>query len=584
MAYHSPGVIIIWQIAAVEAKKSNAAKIESIHLLIGACKFCDFDWKDFLAASSITNIPQRVDFEAEQLSLQQRFDRASLDAKSFRRRLRQIVAQPAKDISSSEVMSRSQESRNVFNRAEEIAAIEAREAHSYHLLQALLELPNPPWQETLREMGINNLLNSMFGDELSQKLAEPANPNVESPNLTPLLDKYGSYGCDLTLLAADGKLETIVERREPILKLARVLIKQHQRNALLIGDIDIGKTSIVKGLARRLVGANAIKLLSGKRILEISLLDLLWGAKDEVEIKNSINSLIASAGNDLIIFVKDIHIIFESSEETKDTVKLLKSALISGNIQCIGTTTSNQYSKLFEHDSQIKHRFQTIWINEVSHLEAIAILKKWQVEYEKKNSVSITDDAIKAAVEFSKLCLPYQCLPTRAIDILEQAYAAACLKSLTGNNSQRKTFIIERKDILELVSGCIDENPGTLDDCLRLDKLREVFEQLFGKDKTQVMLIEFKKTIEEISQFQSYPSNYPTAKIVQNGERPQILLRIRELTQGFIEGDKDIRARVSTVSTQGVLELTKVLIPLSGVPIEMVRAWIKEQENQNDNS
>ena len=97
------------------------------------------------------------------------------------------------------------------------------------------------------------------------------------------------------------------------------------------------------------------------------------------------------------------------------------------------------------------------------------------------------------------------------------------------------------------------------------------------------MLIEFKKTIEEISQFQSYPSNYPTAKILRNGERPQILLRIREVTQGFIEGDTDTRAKLRTVSTQGVLELFKALFPFSGVPIEMVRAWIKEQENQNDN-
>ncbi len=594
MSNYSPGVILIWQIAAGEAKKSNATEIQPAHLLIGLCKFCDFNWEVFFKDSQNQDPNQRPDFENDRQSLQQRFEQSRLDPQVFRRRLRTLVAQPAPEHEIGETMPRSQASRAVFQRAKEIAQTEARETRSYHLLQALLELPTPLWEEILVEMGINNPLVLMFGDDLSQTLAEPANLNplepanpVPSPStveLTPWLDNSESYWRDLTLLAAQGKLEPIFERREAILALARVLIHQRQRNALLVGDVGVGKTSIVKGLVGRLVGTNALPILNGKRIIEISLPQLLWGASNQAEINRIINLLInqASTADDFILFIEEIHTIFNSNQEINDAVKLLKSALLRGEINCIGTTTSKQYSQTLEQDADVKHWFQVIWINEPSDSEAEAILKIWRRQYQVNKQVTITDHAIEAAVEFSKLYLPDSRLPTKAIDILEQAYGAACLQSLTQNNNQGQVSKIERQDVVYVISKCINPEVESLDDRLRLEKLKEVFQQLFGQDKTEDLLNNFNIIIEEVSQ--SDISNIPTVEVKQDGERPQLSIRVREVVQGFIEDDPDIEGIIRQVRTVAVIELIKVLFPLSAVPIEIVRAWIQEKDKQNNNS
>ena len=514
MSNYSPSVIVIWQIAAVEAKKGNATEIQPAHLLIGLCKFCDFNWEVFFKYSRNSDPKQRPDFQNDLQSLQQRFEQSRLDPKLFRRRLRQLVAQPAPEHETGETMSRSQASQEVFQRAEKIARTEAPKTCSYHLLEALLELPQPPWEEILAEMGIPNPLVLMFRDELSQTLAEPANLNplepanpVPSPStieLTPCLDSSESYGRDLTLLAAEGELEPIFERRETILSLARVLIHQRQRNALLVGDVGVGKTSIVKGLVGRLIGRKALPILNGKRIIEISLTKLLWGASNQAEINRRINLLIekASTEDNLIFFIEEIHTIFNSNQEINEAVQLLKSALLSGEIHCIGTTTTEQYSQTLEQNADVKHWFQVIWINEPAYLEAEAILKIWRREYQINHlneRVTITDDAIKAAVEFSKLYLPDSRLPTKAIDILEQACAVASLRALSENNNQENISQIKRQDVEIILHKSINSEVESLDDRLLLERLKEVFQQLFGQNKTEDLLNEFRRTIEEVS-------------------------------------------------------------------------------------
>ena len=109
MSNYSPSVIVIWQIAAVEAKKGNATEIQPAHLLIGLCKFCDFNWEVFFKYSRNSDPKQRPDFQNDLQSLQQRFEQSRLDPKLFRRRLRQLVAQPAPEHETGETMSRSQD-------------------------------------------------------------------------------------------------------------------------------------------------------------------------------------------------------------------------------------------------------------------------------------------------------------------------------------------------------------------------------------------------------------------------------------------------------------------------------------------
>jgi len=248
---------------------------------------------------------------------------------------------------------------------------------------------------------------------------------------TPLLDRYGR---DLTLLAREGSLPPLIGREQEMLGLARVLVRQRKANAVLVGDAGVGKTGIVEGLAARLTGGGAPADLTDVRIVELTMSALVAGTKYRGEFEERMEAVLKEARETpgLILFLDELHTVLGAGAASgaTDAASILKPMLARGEIRVIGATTASEYHRYVEEDPALQRRFAVIWVEEPTRAEAVEILKGVAGFMERHHRVEIAEDAPAAAVELAMRYLPEQHLPDKAIDLLDQACAAARIPSL----------------------------------------------------------------------------------------------------------------------------------------------------------
>jgi ATP-dependent Clp protease ATP-binding subunit ClpC len=253
---------------------------------------------------------------------------------------------------------------------------------------------------------------------------------------TPLLDRYGR---DLTLLAREGSLPPLVGREEEMLSLARVLVRQRKANAVLVGEAGVGKTGIVEGLAARLTASGAPPDLANVRIVELTMSALVAGTKYRGEFEERMEAVLKEARDTpgLILFLDELHTVLGAGAATgaTDAASILKPMLARGEIRVIGATTAGEYQRYVEEDPALQRRFAVIWVEEPTRAEAIEILEGIAEHIARHHRVEITADAPTAAVELAMRYLPEQHLPDKAIDLLDQACAAARIPMLTAPSS-----------------------------------------------------------------------------------------------------------------------------------------------------
>ena len=466
MAHYSQSLIVAWSIAAAEAQAANASEIEPAHLLLGLCKFPDIDLNQFLAAQPQADLGLRHELATEMEYVRNLFQRAGLDQTRFRRRLRTLVAAPGAALTQGE-MHRSTQSRRAFDRATDLAELEPITGGSTticprHLLRAVLEAPSPPWGGLLVEMGVPDPPGVMFGwapgspgmaAETTPVDAGPPTPaHKPSRRQTPYLDRFGR---DLTQLARDGKLDPIIGRRDEMRNLARVLTQKRKSNAILVGEAGVGKTCIVEGLAQRLIGPNAPGALENKRVVELSMASLVAGTKFRGEFEERMESVIkeASAGDDIILFIDEVHTVLGAGGEgASDAANILKPALARGDLSCIGATTVGEYRKYIEKDPALERRFQMVWVDEPTRDEAVAILKGLRSRFQEHHGLEISDAAVDAAVELSMRYLPDFRLPDKAIDLIDQACASGRIASLSVRSDLPPATGIGREEVAAVVA------------------------------------------------------------------------------------------------------------------------------------
>jgi len=250
---------------------------------------------------------------------------------------------------------------------------------------------------------------------------------------TPALNEFGR---DLTVYAAEGKLDPVIGRENEIERVIQVLSRRTKNNPVLIGEPGVGKTAIAEGLAQRIVNNMVPEILADKRVVTLELSSVVAGTKYRGEFEERMKKVmeeIRQAGN-VIVFIDELHTLIGAgaAEGAIDAANILKPALSRGEMQCIGATTLDEYRKHIERDPALERRFQPITVGEPSATEAIAILQGLRDKYEAHHSVKITDEAIQTAVRLSDRYISDRFLPDKAIDLIDEAASRVRLSSFTA--------------------------------------------------------------------------------------------------------------------------------------------------------
>ena len=254
----------------------------------------------------------------------------------------------------------------------------------------------------------------------------PNKGKEDSTSNTPVIDNFGK---DLSKKAKIGELEPLVGRDNIIKRIATVLSRKKKNNPILIGESGVGKSAIAEGLAYKIHKRNVPRALFDKRIVSLDVGSLVAGTKYRGQFEERLKAIIdeASSNPEVILFIDEIHTIVGAGGSTGslDAANMIKPALSRGDIQCIGTTTHDEYRKSIEKDSALARRFQKVTINPTSSEETFEILKNIKEYYENHHHVSYTDDALKACIELTTRYITDRNLPDKAIDALDEAGAEA---------------------------------------------------------------------------------------------------------------------------------------------------------------
>ncbi len=298
-----------------------------------------------------------------------------------------------------------------------IAMIKETECVASRLLNTLSVNVQKMYVDTLIAMGEDV---SQYKDEF-QNGKPGKRRNAEG---TPSLDQFSR---DLTELARDGKLDPVVGRETEIDRVIQILSRRSKNNPCLIGEPGVGKTAIVEGIAERIVGGMVPDTVLGKRVVSLDLSGIVAGSKYRGEFEERIKKVlaeVAKAGN-VLLFIDEIHTIIGAggAEGAIDASNILKPALARGEVQVIGATTIEEYRKYIEKDAALERRFQPVVVEEPTEEEAISILKGLRGQYESHHHVTITDEAVEAAVRLSARYINDRFLPDKAIDLMDEAAA-----------------------------------------------------------------------------------------------------------------------------------------------------------------
>ncbi|MBM7542885.1 ATP-dependent protease ATP-binding subunit ClpC [Amphibacillus cookii] len=254
-----------------------------------------------------------------------------------------------------------------------------------------------------------------------------------NPASTPTLD---SLARDLTVIAKEGNIDPVIGREKEIERVIQVLSRRTKNNPVLIGEPGVGKTAVAEGLAQQIVNNEVPETLRDKRVMTLDMGTVVAGTKYRGEFEDRLKKVmeeIRQAGN-IILFIDELHTLIGAggAEGAIDASNILKPSLARGELQCIGATTLDEYRKYIEKDAALERRFQPIQVDEPTLEESIQILQGLRDRYEAHHRVTITDEAIEAAVNLSSRYITDRFLPDKAIDLIDEAASKVRLRSYTA--------------------------------------------------------------------------------------------------------------------------------------------------------
>ena len=240
------------------------------------------------------------------------------------------------------------------------------------------------------------------------------------------IDAIDSYGINLTELAKQGKIDPVIGRENEIRRIVQILSRRTKNNPVLIGEPGTGKTTIVEGLAKRIIEGDIPENMLNQQLITLDLSAMLAGAmfkgQFEERLKNFIKQVVASEG-EFIVFIDELHTIVGAGNPQggMDASNILKPELAKGQMSLIGATTLNEYQKYIEQDSALERRFQKVILNEPNVEDTITILRGIKDKYELHHGININDSALIAAATLSDRYISDRFLPDKAVDLIDEA-------------------------------------------------------------------------------------------------------------------------------------------------------------------
>ncbi|MDR0321493.1 MAG: ATP-dependent Clp protease ATP-binding subunit ClpA [Treponema sp.] len=284
------------------------------------------------------------------------------------------------------------------------------------------------------------------------------------------------YAIDLTALAREQKLEPVIGRKEELDRTVQVLCRRMKNNPIHVGDSGVGKTAITEGLAQRIVAGDVPPLIRDFTILSLDMGAIVAGTKYrgdfEERIKRIVEELLKK--EKVILFIDEIHTLVGAgsvSGGALDASNMLKPALASGKLRCIGSTTHEEYGKFFEKDRALSRRFQKIDINEPSQEVAVDILKGLKSRYEDYHHVHYSDEVVETAVRLSAQFITERRLPDKAIDVIDEAGAFARIEAYKKQTEEDKSESTDSMTANEAAENAAEEKESSTVQDAHIEKI-----------------------------------------------------------------------------------------------------------------
>ena len=437
----------------------------------------------------------------------------------------------------------------------ELSWDEARQlGHNYigteHLLLGLIREGEGVAARVLENLGVDlNKIRTnvvkMLGESKSQTVSSGGGSAPASKVKTPSLDEYGT---DLTLAAAEMRLDPVVGREKEIERVIQILARRTKNNPVLLGEPGVGKTAVAEGLATRIVNGEVPDILEDKKVIQLDMGLLIAGTKYRGEFEERLKKImdeIRQAGN-VILVIDEMHTLIGAgaAEGAIDAANILKPALSRGEIQVIGATTLDEYRKYIEKDSALERRFQSIIIEEPSIDETIEIIRGLKFKYEEHHELVISDEAVVAATKLSAKYVTDRFLPDKAIDALDEASSKVRLKvsSLCPEARELDKKLKEIvKDKEEAIRNQDFEKASSLrdDEADMKDKIREVTEQWKKDNEANKPVV----TAEDVAEVIATMTGVPVTRLTE-GESER-LLNLEKVLHERVIGQNDAIVAVS---------------------------------------
>lgn len=433
----------------------------------------------------------------------------------------------------------------------ELSMDEARKlGHSYvgteHILLGLIREGEGVAARVLNNLGVSlNKARQQVLQLLGSNESGGHQGGASASANTPTLD---SLARDLTSIAREGSLDPVIGRAKEIQRVIEVLSRRTKNNPVLIGEPGVGKTAIAEGLAQQIVNNEVPEILRDKRVMTLDMGTVVAGTKYRGEFEDRLKKVmdeIRQAGN-IILFIDELHTLIGAggAEGAIDASNILKPSLARGELQCIGATTLDEYRKYIEKDAALERRFQPIRVDEPTAEESIQILQGLRDRYEAHHRVSITDEAIKAAVKLSDRYISDRFLPDKAIDLIDEAGSKVRLRSYTTppNLKELEVKLEEvRKEKDAAVQSQEFEKAASLRDSeqrLReqLEETKKSWKEKQGKENNEV-------TVEDIASVVSSWTGVPVSKLAET--ETARLLNLEEILHSRLIGQEEAVRAVS---------------------------------------